>query len=254
MKFYLGTHRPSWLRRLDLPLFVSHHTLRDRKSAFPPATVPSWGLDSGGFTEIKDFGEWVTTLPEYVRATRRYADELGRLSFAAPMDWMCEPPILKKTGKTVAEHQALTVGNYLDLRAADSTLPFIPVLQGWNRGDYLRCVEMYADAGIDLTTLPLVGIGSVCRRQATKEIDVLVQELARGDIRLHGFGVKMDGLARYGAWLESSDSLAWSLGARKHPPLDGHTHKNCANCMTWALQWRRDVLCSIRTPQQARMV
>lgn len=253
-RFYLGTHRPTWLRRLDFPLFVSHSVLRTRKSCFLPATVPSWALDSGAFTELGHFGEWRTPLAEYVEATRRYSEEIGRMDFAAPMDWMCEEKILAKTGLSVTEHQARTVGNYLDLRAAAPDLPYIPVLQGWTREDYLRCVERYDSAGIDLTSLPLVGLGTVCRRQGMKEIDVIVQELARGGIHLHGFGVKADGLAKYGTWLESSDSLAWSLGGRKNPPLDGHTHKNCANCMTWALQWRREVLRSIGTPQQARMV
>ena len=46
------------------------------------------------------------------------------------MDWMCEPAMLARTGLTVAEHQAGTVANYLELRAAAPELPFIPVLQG----------------------------------------------------------------------------------------------------------------------------
>jgi hypothetical protein len=36
--------------------------------------------------------------------------------------------------------------------------------------DYLRCWNIYADAGIDLSTFPLVGVGSVCRRQNSDEI------------------------------------------------------------------------------------
>lgn len=41
-------------------------------------------------------------------------------------------------------------------------LPFIPVIQGWELSDYLDCVARYERAGIDLTVLPVVGLGSVC--------------------------------------------------------------------------------------------
>ena len=65
-------------------------------------------------------------------AVRRYRDEIGGLEWAAPMDWMCEPFMLAKTGLTVAEHQARTVANYLELRSLAPELPFVPVLQGWS--------------------------------------------------------------------------------------------------------------------------
>jgi hypothetical protein len=44
--FFLGTHRPGWLARLDVPLFVSHRTLRTWPR-LPWAREP-WALDSGG--------------------------------------------------------------------------------------------------------------------------------------------------------------------------------------------------------------
>jgi hypothetical protein len=89
---------------------------------------------------------------------------------------------------------------------------------------------------------PLVGLGSVCRRQATSEIDRIITTLAGQGLRLHGFGVKTAGLGRYGWALESADSLAWSYAARREPPLPGHRHKNCANCLAYALAWRERVV------------
>ena len=70
-------------------------------------------------------------------AVRRYRDEIGRLEWAAPIDWMCEPFMLAKTGLAIAVHQAHTVANYLELRSLVPELPFVPVLQGWSRDDYL---------------------------------------------------------------------------------------------------------------------
>jgi hypothetical protein len=88
-----------------------------------------------------------------------------------------------------------------------------------------------------------VGLGSVCRRQSTTEIAVIVTELARCGLRLHGFGVKTGGLHLYGHLLASADSMAWSYAARRQPALPGCTsHKNCANCLTYATQWRHAVL------------
>lgn len=92
--------------------------------------------------------------------------------------------------------------------------------------------QVFHRAGVDLAAEPLVGLGSVCRRQATAEIERIVTTLAGQGLRLHGFGVKTAGLGRYGWAPHSADSLAWSYAARREPALPGHRHKNCANCLT----------------------
>lgn len=242
MKFYLGTHHEAWLGRLDnVPLFVSHRRLMGRKTL--PRAKGGWALDSGAFTELSQYGEWRTTPKEYVTAVRRYRDEVGGMEWAAPQDWMCEPHILAKTGGTVRGHQVRTVTNYLELRHMAPDLPFVPVLQGWTQDDYMRCVGAYAQAGVDLTDEALVGLGTVCRRQATQEIEDIVVRLAAEGLKLHGFGVKVRGLARYANALASADSLAWSFQARRSPPLEGCVgHINCANCVKYALQWRDRVV------------
>lgn len=244
MRFYLGAHHPTWLTKVSVPLFVSHRRLRERVSPFPKASC-SWALDSGGFTELSMHGEWTVTPEEYVKAVRRYSDEIGRPDFAAPQDWMCEPWITAKTGLSVHEHQRRTVGNYLDLMAIDDTLAVCPVVQGWTLADYFRCVDMYDRAGVDLRALPVVGVGSVCRRQATAEIETVMRELHALGLSIHGFGVKTDGLSRYGRYVLSADSMAWSRGGRYLPGC-APSHKTEANCMRYALAWRDRVLVSAR--------
>jgi hypothetical protein len=96
---------------------------------------------------------------------------------------------------------------------------------------------------------PLVGVGSVCRRQATGEIEVIVHSLASIGLRLHGFGVKAGGLVRYADCLVSADSLAWSFEARRAAPLAGCRHANCANCLCYAAAWRRRVLARLSVVQ-----
>lgn len=234
MRFWLGTHETSWLQRTDVPLFISHTRLRQRVR-LPRARGP-WALDSGGFTELDRHGGWRTTVNEYVEAVALYSAEIGRLAWAAPMDWMCEPHMLAKTGLTVREHQERTVQNYLDLRDLG---PFIPVLQGWTLDDYEACIGLYLEAGVDLWSLSLVGIGSVCRRQSTSEIEEIVWALGGASgLPLHGFGVKARGLDKYATALESADSMAWSYQARRNPPLEFCSHKSCANCIHYAMRWR----------------
>lgn len=240
MRFYLGAHHPGWLSTAGYPLFVSHRRLATYRRL--PIAAAAWALDSGGFTELSMFGQWRTTARQYLTAMRRYVNEVGYLQWAAPQDWMCEPLILAKTGQTVAEHQRRTVDSFLQLRSLAPDLPVIPVLQGWDRGDYLRCVDLYAAAGVDLPAEPLVGVGSICRRQHTAQITDILSTLASAGLQLHGFGVKTAGLSRYGPLLASADSMAWSYTARRLPALPGCRHQNCANCPRFATRWRTQVL------------
>jgi hypothetical protein len=250
VKFFMGTHMPHWLERTDVPLFVSHRRLQGRKTL--PRAAGRWALDSGGFTELSMYGAWRTSRADYIAAVTRYADEIGNLDWASPQDWMCEPWIVAKTGLTVAEHQQRTIDNYLSLRTEAPDLPFVPVLQGWQLDDYRRHADAYAKAGIDLQAEPTVGIGSVCRRQAGVQIDNIVWTLATEGLKLHGFGVKTTGLRTYGQLLASADSMAWSFGGRRiRPPECGSTtHQSEANCLTYALSWRRRVLAGLAQPEQ----
>jgi hypothetical protein len=235
-------HQPHVLEKVTFPLFVSHRQLARRPRRRPLIAGCRWALDSGGFTELSLHGRWTIPPAAYADAVAGYAATIGGLDFAAPQDWMCEPVMLARTGLSITEHQHRTVANYLHLRQIAPDLPFIPVLQGWSLADYLRCVELYESAGVRLAELPRVGLGSVCRRQSTAEIAHIVATLAQGGLRLHGFGVKIGGLHKYGRYLASADSLAWSYAARRQPPLPGHTHKNCANCLIYATAWRQRVI------------
>ncbi len=354
MRFFLGTHQPHWLadpRCAEIDLFVSRSTLKKRRSL--PRAVTSWALDSGGFTELQKHGRWTISPAEYVAEVRRFRDEIGQMEWAAPQDWMCEPPVIHGlveprarkvcpeckqaerlkngkpvtmrtvaldaeerpsfacacgfeeigrpprihvarwrawalaagpalaasvrradqlgldavvvfhgTGLSVEEHQRRTVANFLELRSVAPDLPFVPVLQGWSVYDYWRCEDLYRRAGVDLKKEPLVGVGTVCRRQGTNEATLIMKSLAASGLRLHGFGFKILGLRASVHDLASADSLAWSDTARRAPPMPGHDlpgdgrrtgHINCANCLDYALTWREELLAGLTeraTPAQ----
>jgi hypothetical protein len=249
--FYLGTHHANWLARVDVPLFVSQRTLARRRS-LPRARCP-WALDSSAFTEISTHGHFLTSSRDYITSIRRYRDEIGNLDWAAPQDHMTEPWVLERSeiAHTILGAQFWTVENYLALRSLDDTLPIIPVLQGQTIADYTHHVEMYSRHGIDLGSEPLVGLGSVCRRQATDEIAEIIAQLSI-ELRLHGFGVKMSGLGAYGWMLASSDSMAWSYDGRRVNPCPVKGLTSCNNCVHHALDWRVKVLaqCERRDPVQ----
>lgn len=105
--------------------------------------------------------------------------------------------------------------------------------------------------GVDLTSMPLVGLGSVCRRQGTDEAGRIIAALHSVGLKdLHGFGFKTLDLQQHGHLLTSADSLVWSIDARyRSKTLPGHLsmHKNCANCLPLALQWLTSVLAAAAT-------
>jgi hypothetical protein len=238
--FYLGTDNPAWLKRHATPLFVSRRRLQRYKTL--PVAVGRWACDSGGFTEIHKYGEWRLTSKEYAGMVTRYADEIGNLDWAAPQDWMCEPSAVKATGLTPFDHQKLTVRNFLDLRQRLGGL-VIPVLQGWERDDYLRCAAMYEKAGVDLTKEATIGLGSVCRRSADSDIGAIIASLY--PLKMHGFGMKGTAFAANADRLVSADSMAWSFSARYRPPLQGCEHRCCNHCYKWASKWRERTLAGV---------
>lgn len=238
MIFYLGAHHASWLAEVDVPLFVSRRSLYRRRKL--PRASTRWALDSGGFTELNHHGHWTVSPQQYASEVHRFQEQIGKMDWAAPQDWMCEPSVRQKTGLTVNQHQELTVTNFIELTTIAPELPWIPVLQGWTLGEYMDHVEMYVQAGVDLRAEALVGVGSICRRQNTIRAGSILRWLFDEDINLHGFGFKVEGLRNNKHLLCSADSMAWSFNARKNPPLPECSHKSCSNCLRYALQWKEE--------------
>lgn len=274
MKFYLGVPEPSWTDRPEfkgVPTFVSFARMERLINKFPEPKGPvAW--DSSGFSMLQKNGRWTFSASEYAAKALHYAGAMGLPDWIAPQDWMCEELVINggtKNGikfvgtrrfldplgvhtldEMVLLHQRLTVLNGVALRRMAPELPFRFVLQGNTKEQYFRHIDMYLAAGVDLWSEELVGLGSVCRRQNTDEIVEIVTGLYELGLRLHGFGVKTQGIERYGHMLVSADSMAWSFDARmagrKGRKLCNAVHprggKDCASCPVWALMWREKLM------------
>ena len=249
--FFLGTHEVSWLGRTNVPLFVSHRRLA-RQATWPRALGP-WALDSGGFSELSLFGAWRTSSADYAAAVSRYISRIGGMAWAAIQDWMCEPFMVERTGLSIAEHQRRTVDSYIELRELAPDVPWAPVIQGFRYADYHDHVRQYVAAGVDLGAAPVVGVGSICRRQGTDEAARILGSLSALGLRLHAFGLKTLGLRKVRDEVVSADSMAWSLNARKNTPLAECRHKSCANCLRYALRWRDQMLADADRPRARQL-
>lgn len=215
--FYIGLHHPStawpFLRSM-----ITVMALRDRQSNF---RVNRWIMDSGAFTQISKHGKFLLSPDDYLQQIERWRS-CGSLEAASIQDWMCEPFILQKTGKTIEEHQALTCESYVYL-SERTNVYILPVLQGYEPRDYVRHVREYAFL---LVVGAWVGVGSVCKRNGNPDAveDVLLAiKSERSDLRLHGFGLKKTAFERESirSMLFSADSMAWSYAGRRQD-LDGN--------------------------------
>jgi hypothetical protein len=174
-------------------------------------------MDSGAFRTLELHGGYPDPPEVYAAQIKRWSTN-GNLLAAVTQDYMCEGFMLAITGKTIEEHQRLTVERYDALMACDlGGVYLMPVLQGYAPADYVRHLEMYGDR---LAPGAWVGVGSVCKRNgdpAAIEAVLLAIKRVRPDLRLHGFGVKTTALrsSLIRALLWTADSMAWSYAARR---------------------------------------
>jgi len=174
-----------------------------------------WIMDSGAFTEIKNYGGFRSSVSEYAAEINRFK-QFGELEMAVAQDYMCEPDMLAKTGLTVREHQRLTIKRY-DALIKLTDVPIMPVLQGYQPEEYAEHLDMYGERlGIGMR----VGVGSVCKRNGDPSQIIAILEAIknkRHDLKLHGFGLKITALsdAYIVSMLYSADSMAWSMAARR---------------------------------------
>jgi hypothetical protein len=217
-QFFIGLHHPSDAWPFLRSIMISINAIRERKGPFK---INDWIMDSGAFTEMSTYGRWRTGPEEYAEQINRWKHN-GNMLAAVSQDLMCEPFILEKSGLTIQDHQTITIERYLRLIEL-TNVSVMPVLQGYSPDSYAAHVRQYGGL---LKHGQWVGVGSVCKRNGNPDQieDVLLAIKAhQPDLRLHGFGLKMEALksGTVRALLHSSDSMAWSFAGRRE---DGSEH------------------------------
>lgn len=192
---------------------VSTNRLKERRSQF---AASEWIMDSGAFTAITTLGCLPEPPEEYAEEVLRWKG-CGNLLRAVSQNYMCEEFAVAATGRTVEEHQHLTVERYRRLRYLCGEGLIMPVLQGRSPADYARCLQIY---GSLLPVGAWAGVGSLCQRNGSPaEVEAILLAIhhRRPDLKRHGFGLKLTSLASavVRGLLYSADSLSWSFAARK---------------------------------------
>lgn len=238
----------------NYPVMVSANAFWDTskgKFHIPEATNLSeldFALDSAGYTAMRLWkakgiqpgmaGIFPWTYSQYVEL----ASESGASWWSQP-DLCCEPEIARnqeevnyriRATATLLEGVLRVVYAWQNELAktcsssvvANMLTPPVPVLQGWNAGDYLHSLELMQSVWERwqpwLAPPALIGIGSVCRRSLSHPthglraiLTALEGNLPAGS-RLHLFGVKGTCLAELKMldWIASADSMGFDLSAR----------------------------------------
>lgn len=244
VKIRIGIHpAPQWgaaLVKINAAALISANALwRKEKGQFRKLKPGAFGghtdiaLDSAGFVAMFLYGGYRWT-------TRQYVELAGFFPWAwwASMDYCCEPQIAANA-EEVQTRVRRTVTSLIECRLeaeAQGIKAPMPVLQGWQPDDYVKCAEMMGD-------LPnLVGLGSVCRRHLLGK-DGIFAVLGRLDrvlpshVKLHLFGVKGQAITALLGHprIASIDSMAWDAAARK----ELEQPRTVAKRQSYMLDWYR---------------
>lgn len=228
MKFFCGMHSLAHAGKLPR-VFVSANRLRGRKAPIP---AREWIMDSGGFSELLNHGAYRESPEQFAENARRWASNgSGKLLAVVSQDFMCAPPVLEKTGGTVAGHQRLTIERYDTLLQLGVGTYLMPVLQGQSPSDFAEHVRAYGGRLAHGAWVAVGSIQPISKSPAAVGAVLLAIKAVRPDLRLHGLGLKgaslSDSLCH--ALLESADSMAWSFAARR----EGRN----GNCASEAVKW-----------------
>lgn len=174
---------------------------------------PDWVLDSGGFSALNIWGDYPFTPDDYL-----YLIEERSPSWAASMDYPCEPDISKGTKLLTEDRIIATVELAKYLIRRDDRI--VPVIQGYTIEEYEYCWKLLNNE----INVKRVAIGSVCKRQSSSEIATLCWQLSQfiPDIPVHGFGVKLTALKYPEVWnlFSSIDTNAWEYKTRREKLTD----------------------------------
>lgn len=218
--------------------------------------VPT-ALDSAGFVAMVRYRGYRWTLGQYVAFAGTYPWDW----WAAP-DFCCEREVAADRAEVLHRVRATAakLAWALALAADMGVKPCLPVLQGWEPDDYLRCADLITGY-MDLPDL--VGLGSMCRRHLAGPAGAVaiverLDAVLPARIGFHLFGVKGDVAAalRDHPRLVSIDSQAFEAAARRGAYKRRKVEPGFSCNMAWRLghmrAWYRRVAADLARPAPPR--
>jgi len=110
------------------------------------------------------------------------------------LDVLCKPKLLEACNLTVTEAQAITIDNAEKFLTLDTDARKVFVLQGYEKKEYLVCINAYEKMGIFDDNSNIIGIGSSAGEKAEKTLDrykFCCDNIHKINPKLdvHGFGI-----------------------------------------------------------------
>lgn len=177
-----------------------------------PFEGPKWFIDSGGYSVQKKFHEYPSSIDDYIDYLAEHDDHIEQYALR---DWVCDPTLLRDSGRDIRTHQEWSIRDHVYcLEAAEDagiSADPVAVLQGHTRDEYLWSFDYLREHGL---ASPTLGIGSILRPHKTSEVRAIIQGL-RAEIpqkySLHGFGISKTVLedAETLRALDSADTTSW---------------------------------------------
>lgn len=221
-------------------------------------------IDSAGFVAMNEWGEFPWSPSQYADfAAGMYAcaeRDGGSIAFVSSLDLCVEAEIAHDRAEVIA--RSMRTAALYDQTVEEFALRGLPgpmpILQGRDPVDYAISAEALG-ASLDWSNVPLVGLGSVCRRPLTGRdgliaiIDELDRFLPPGP-KVHLFGVKSGAATALAGHprIASIDSQAWAMRARREMPT-GRTNANTiAFAEAWLATQRAELAAAARRPSAPR--
>jgi len=185
------------------------------RTNLPDDTTKKLFLDSGGFSLLSQYADYPFSIEEYIQLAH-YIKDNNLLTLIATMDYPCESEINRTQLHTNEERIQKTVDNAVACYDADISLPWVPVIQGYTIDEYLTCLDLYYESGIESFYW---AIGSICSRKGhnlqMRNIVVTIAKRLEPECKLHAFGLGIKFLydPQIFSNIYSSDSAAWNYRA-----------------------------------------
>lgn len=214
-------------------------------------------LDSAGFVAMVRYWFYRWTLDQYVDLAGSYP----WLWWAAP-DYCCEREVARDRAEVRQRVDATAAKLAWALTVADDkgVKPCMPILQGWQPDDYLRCADLISR----FIELPdVVGLGSMCRRHLSGPDGAVaiierLDAVLRPGVRFHLFGVKGAAAValRDHPRVFSIDSQAYDAAARQ----EAHKRRRVDPAFSCSVtfrsahmrRWHGDLVSRMAAPARSR--